>query len=129
MAPMKHLARLLIARALALASLCALFAIALFAGAAFAQGTGTPAPGLDLIALFLKIAPLLAALGLFHVGAAALRLAWNKVVVAAGGTPNKVDDFVVHLMDPAVQSAITLIDAGDVDAAKNKLIGLRALVK
>ena len=54
--------------------------------------------------------------------------ALNARAKAAGLSPTKVDDFLVHLMGPAIEDALALIDAGDTDGVKKKLAGLRALV-
>jgi hypothetical protein len=103
-----------------------LFAFAALADPGAAAASSALQPVLDFI---VKIAPFLAALGLFHVLASGLKLLWIKVQVAAGKTPTKIDDFLVHLLDPAVQEAIRLADAGDVEAVRRKLVGIAALAK
>lgn len=81
-----------------------------------------------IVKYFLEIAPLLAALGLFHAAAATLRVLWAKLKIAAGESPTKIDDFLVHLADPPLTAALDLLDRGDVDGARKKIEALKSLV-
>lgn len=81
-----------------------------------------------IIDFFVTYAPLFAALGLFHLGAAGARAAWGKIKIAAGASPTKVDDFLIHVADGPITAAIALFDAGDMAGVKQKLDALKSLV-
>lgn len=86
---------------------------------------GTIQPVIDFL---VRVAPLLAALGLFHLAAAGARAAWAKTKIAAAGTPTKVDDFLVHIADGPLTIALDLLDRGDLEGARKKIEALKSLV-
>lgn len=86
----------------------------------------TLAPLFDFL---VKVAPLLAALGLWSVLAKGLGMLWDKLGGVVAQTPTKIDDFAYHLVDPAVQEVKRLIAAGDVEGAHQKLDAITALAK
>ncbi len=77
---------------------------------------------------FIKVAPLLLALGLFHAAASAGRQIWAKVKDGAAASPTKIDDFLVHIADPPITIALDLLDKGDIEGAKQKMQALKDLV-
>lgn len=77
---------------------------------------------------FLDVAPLLAALGLFHIAASLGRGLWAKLKDGAAKSPTKIDDFLVHIADPPITLALDLLDKGDVEGARKKLEALKSLV-
>lgn len=82
-----------------------------------------------IVDFFFRVAPLLAALGLFHMAAASARALWMRVKLKAGSTPTKIDDFLIHVADPPVQAALLLLDAGDIEGAKKKITAIREMTR
>lgn len=84
----------------------------------------------DVLLKFLEhVAPVIGALGLWAVIARIGRALWAQIVVAAGKTPTKIDDFIVHLVEPAVEAGLDLVEHGDALAGVAKIRAAIAAAK
>ncbi len=79
----------------------------------------------NLLALALANLPVLlsvlAALGLWKLGAALIRGVVAKAKALAASTPNHVDDAIVAVVGAQLEEVAKLLDAGQPDEAKRKL--------